>query len=1124
MSTRRGRIPPLSIADVYNIARKYYSFIVNDIVQVNEYSSIPQLTRQYRPRDISDSKACTTLSDTVGFVLDQNQIFDILMVNGTSHTVRVLESNVTTMRYLASQVAILAYCEASGYLQDTSVLVRDVNNAPTITYTTEKGNDYVVCWFKHTSLKTLKVAKPHSAEILFLVGQYIGTLNMCLDKMKSTRLHQQEYMNVRERTEQPVPAVFHSERAAKPLSTFDLQHADTIITAYMTAMVDESRRTVLDRFIGQFEMYVVPHCNRLPTSVVCSNTTDTNILVRTHRILDVLSDHKTCIGLVSLEGVIRTWRVSSICVAAAHAMIGKANPLAAAGHVIRGYHAVSALSDMEISVLFPLMCVRLCLNMCVQVLCSSPEHEEICPSAYQQATSKMEVDSTWALLKSLSLLSPELAHYRLRAACGLNPVCASASVVQWLSLHQGEFAPVLTALDKRVQSSTHVLNLSVGSSIFAGIRNSRDMAVALSTIIQDEMEDSREKVKAHIAVGVGRYNEARLIYTGEHFVHPTDELPERRTVHLGMDLFPSEKCPSANTNMDVYAPLDGIVHSCKLNYSNHMNDSSQDMGPTIILQHTITCTNAKPLIFYTLYGHLSSESVHGVHVGEVISRGEKFGTIGRCRMNTTILPPHLHFQIIINMLGTKGGFWGVCAPSERSLWLSLCPDPNLILNIHPSSFPRTEEHKYNLLESRRKHLSSNLSVSYSEPLHIVRALEQFLYDIDGYSYLDVVNNVCHVGHCHPHVVKVAARQMGVLNTNTRYVYEHLTKYAEKLTATMPDPLNVCFFVNSGSEANDLALRLARAHTTKHDIICLDIGYHGNLTSLIDISPYKHDGPGGKGPAPSTHVAIMPDPYRGKYTGTGRHTGEKYAHHVETIVHELEAKGVGVAAFIAESVLGCGGQIVLPEGYLASAYKHVRKYGGVCIADEVQVGFGRMGETFWGFQTQGVIPDIVTMGKPIGNGHPLGAVVTTAAIAKSFANGMEYFNTFGGNPVSCAIGLAVLEVIEKEKLQAHAYKVGNRLMNGLRALMEKHILIGDVRGIGLFVGVELVLNRVTKAPAGEHATYVANRMRGHGILISTDGPDHNVLKIKPPMVFGEADADRLLKVLNSVLEEDAIQVE
>jgi 4-aminobutyrate aminotransferase-like enzyme len=265
---------------------------------------------------------------------------------------------------------------------------------------------------------------------------------------------------------------------------------------------------------------------------------------------------------------------------------------------------------------------------------------------------------------------------------------------------------------------------------------------------------------------------------------------------------------------------------------------------------------------------------------------------------------------------------------------------------------------------------------------------------------------------------------------------------------------------------------------------------------------------------------MPDVYRGKYKRNDPQAGEQYALYVEEAIQEIQKNHSNLAGFICESLLGCGGQIVLPESYLKEAYQYVRNAGGVCIADEVQVGFGRVGTHFWGFEAQGVVPDIVTMGKPMGNGHPLAAVVTTPEIAASFNNGMEYFNTFGGNPVSCAIGLAVLDVIAEEDLQENALQVGTHLMDGISTLMEKHALIGDVRGLGLFVGIELVLDHETLDPAPEQASYIANRMRERGILLSTDGPFHNVLKIKPPMVFTEENADFLVAVMDEILGEDA----
>ena len=306
------------------------------------------------------------------------------------------------------------------------------------------------------------------------------------------------------------------------------------------------------------------------------------------------------------------------------------------------------------------------------------------------------------------------------------------------------------------------------------------------------------------------------------------------------------------------------------------------------------------------------------------------------------------------------------------------------------------------LARRQNLLGGNLSVAYKDPVKVVRGEMQYLYDDEGRRYLDAYNNVVHVGHCHPRVVEAATKQLAKLNTNTRYLHDLINDYAQRLTSTLPESLSVCFFVNSGSEANELALRLARAYTDQKDLIVLEHAYHGNTTTLIDISPYKHDGPGGQGPPGWVHKVPLPDPYRGSYRG--EKTGERYAEHVNDVIGKLP----GLCGFIAESLPSVAGQIVLPDRYLEKVYSSVRAAGGVCIADEVQTGYGRIGTHFWGFERYCVVPDIVVLGKPIGNRHPIGAVITTPAIADSFNNGMEFFSTFGGNTVSCAIGLTVLD--------------------------------------------------------------------------------------------------------------------
>ncbi len=423
-----------------------------------------------------------------------------------------------------------------------------------------------------------------------------------------------------------------------------------------------------------------------------------------------------------------------------------------------------------------------------------------------------------------------------------------------------------------------------------------------------------------------------------------------------------------------------------------------------------------------------------------------------------------------------------------------------------------------LLAARRRLLGPSLSVSYRTPLHIVRGEGAYLYDAEGRAYLDCVNNVAHVGHAHPRVVEAGVAQMRVLNTNTRYLHELVVRYAERLTALLPDHLEVCWFVNSGSEANELALRLARAATGRPDVATVDVAYHGNTQRLIEVSPYKFAGPGGAGKRDDVQVVPLPDPYRGAHRGTDTQVADAYLAEARSVLEASATAGHRAGALIAEAIPSVAGQVVPPAGWLAGLFDAARAVGTVPIADEVQVGFGRVGVDTWGFAAQGALPDIVTMGKPIGNGHPLGAVVTTRPIADAFANGMEYFNTFGGNPVSSAIGLAVLDVVEEEGLREHARVTGERLIVGLRELAARHEAIGDVRGMGLFIGIDLVRDRGTRDPDPDLARTLADVAAERGVLLSTDGPFHNVMKIKPPLVFSAADADRLVETVDAILGE------
>jgi 4-aminobutyrate aminotransferase-like enzyme/Ser/Thr protein kinase RdoA (MazF antagonist) len=419
-----------------------------------------------------------------------------------------------------------------------------------------------------------------------------------------------------------------------------------------------------------------------------------------------------------------------------------------------------------------------------------------------------------------------------------------------------------------------------------------------------------------------------------------------------------------------------------------------------------------------------------------------------------------------------------------------------------------------LLQRRRQSLADGEGLSYDRPLYLVRGQGVWLYDVAGRAYLDCYNNVPHVGHCHPLVVEAIARQAALLNTNTRYLYDAIVEYSERITATLPDGLDVCVFVSSGSEANDLAWRMARACSEHSGALVMERAYHGVTEAVYDLSPY--DVPERR--ALAAHVATLAPPYayRGEWGEEVSDRGARYAGYVEAALQALASRGHAPAAFIMDSILSSNGIIAPPPGYLQGVYERVRAAGGLCVADEVQSGFGRMGEHMWGFEIDGVVPDIVTFGKPIGNGHPLGLVVTTHDIAERFAGVSSFFSTTGGNPVSCRAALAVLEVMEREGLQENARRLGIIMADGIRALANKHTLIGDVRGAGLFLGVELVRDRRTKEPADTETSLVINGLREMGVLIGREGHYDNVLKIRPPIVINDLQVELFLKTLDEVM--------
>jgi 4-aminobutyrate aminotransferase-like enzyme/Ser/Thr protein kinase RdoA (MazF antagonist) len=906
--------------------------------------------------------------------------------------------------------------------------------------------------FDYLPGRPLASVRPRRDELLRNVGRFIGRLDGALQG-------------------------FSHQAQARPLK-WRVENARAVLTDGIDLVEGSEKRDLLPFFLSLFETEVEARLETLPRGVIHNDANDYNLLV---------ADDEEISGILDFGDMVDGPVVSEVATAAAYAMLEERDPLRAARLVVSGYHEERPLGEEELAVLFPLIAMRLAMSVSISArqFRDEPDKEYL----------RVSEAGAWRLLSWIRQQPERLGHYAFRDACDLPPHPRASAVVAFLDERASSVASVLPW--KLTGERLHFFDLGVDSMELGGL----DVLETTERFTRHLFERmGREGAR----VGVGRYDEARPIYTSEGFQPRPGDPPEPRTVHLGIDLF-------VEAGTEVRAPLPAKIHSFAF------NDAPLDYGPTIVLEHETGDGDR----FFTLYGHLSLDSLEDLERGKPVKAGELIAHVGNYPANGN-WPPHLHFQIVVDLLGKQGDYPGVAAPSARSMWLGLSPDPSRILGLPAEArAPRVATER--VRANRTEHLSGALSLSYHEPLHIVRGSGSFLYDAEGRAYLDMVNNVCHVGHCHPRVVRALSEQAAVLNTNTRYLHRNVVDYAARLAALLPSHLEVLFFVNSGSEANDLALRLARTHTGRKNTLVFDGAYHGNLTSLIEVSPYKFDGPGGQGAPPHVHKLDMPDPYRGMHRGSGPEVAERYLADAKRILDALAAEGRPVGALIAEAILSCGGQILPPAGYLASLFRLVRESGGVAIADEVQVGFGRVGSHFWAFESEEAAPDIVTMGKPIGNGHPLGAVATTRAIARSFQTGMEYFNTFGGNPVSCAVGLAVLDVLESEKLQENARIQGNYLLEGLRALAVHRPIVGDVRGHGLFLGFEMVTDRESLAPAAEEASRLANRMKEERILVSTDGPLHNVIKLKPPLVLSRASADRFLETLGRVLGEESFRL-
>jgi 4-aminobutyrate aminotransferase-like enzyme/Ser/Thr protein kinase RdoA (MazF antagonist) len=492
--------------------------------------------------------------------------------------------------------------------------------------------------------------------------------------------------------------------------------------------------------------------------------------------------------------------------------------------------------------------------------------------------------------------------------------------------------------------------------------------------------------------------------------------------------------------------------------------------------------------------------------GDLLRSGEVLGQVGP--------PGILHVQVVAEP--------GLDSPARTTgslaaAWLALCPDPSRLLGptrvsaVHDPALQPAEH----LLRRRDAVVAAVQEHYFRTPPRIERGWRHHLYDVGGRAYVDMVNNVAVLGHSHPGVADAAARQYRLLNTNSRFLYEAMVRLAERVVALLPEPLDSVFFVNSGSEAVDLALRLVRTATGRRDVVALRGGYHGWTTATDEVSTSLQDNPHAPGTRPPwVHLAAMPNTYRGEHRGPD--AADRYADDVRARLAEMAEQGRGPAAFLAEPLSGNAGGVELPPGYLAQVYAAVRSAGGLCIADEVQVGYGRLGTGFWGFAEHGVVPDVVTMAKAAGNGHPLGFVVTRREVAEAFGSQGSFFSSVGGSPVSSVVGLAVLDALERDGLQHNAALVGAHLSDRLRTLADRHPMIGTIHGHGLYQGVELVRDPETREPATHEAVAVCERLLDLGVLSQPAGDHSNVLKVKPPLCLTRRSADLFVDALDDTL--------
>ena len=971
--------------------------------------------------------------------------FKVESIEGDHYTLKVMhpecDSGLVDMQ-----------CKALSYIQErqpgihTPAVIKSLDGNLFETIQDDAGKNRVVWVLEYLSGILYADFSPKSISLTHNLGTKAATLNLALAQFDHPSLHRKCRWNLTQ---------------------------SKWITGHLDVINHPERKTIIQSIIDEFTC-ISNTLLQLPLIAIHNDLNDHNLLI----------DPSTT-GRAELSGVIDFGdmcvapAICELAIAGAYVVLAHPDPENALASLVAGYHTVVPVSETEIDLLIPLLRMRLA----VSVVSSSLLMRDRPNDPYVVVSQA----PAWRYLENTAINS-NLLTCRLRACCGLPVTTSATDVRNFLDSNRGQFSSII----KQRLATAKMIPLSAENSSIP--TNPFNLSASEATGLD----------KTKVGIQLGYYNEPRLLYTDTAFYQGPWKASDRRSVHLGVDVF-------APAGTLIHTPLEASVHSIDNRNGN------LDYGGMVVLRHN----PSEGCEFYTLYGHLQPDVCDALRIGQKLTAGEAFCKLGDTTVNGG-WSAHLHFQLALTLDGIESDWPGVGNPDELYFLHAVFPNPAALLNLPDKKIAFDPINNDAVLADRQKFFASNLKLSYRDPVLFVRGWKQHLFDQWGRAYLDAYNNVPHVGHAHPRIQALVSEQLRRLNTNTRYLHPAQTAFADSIVAKMPAALKVCFFVNSGTEANELALRLARAHTGGKDIITPDHGYHGNTTGAIAISAYKFNAPGGDGQLDWVHLVDLPDDYRGQFKRDDADRAKKYANQIDECLSTISDRASRLAGFIAETFPSVGGQIIPPPGYLKSVYQKVRAAGGICIADEVQTGLGRLGDFYFGFEQQGVIPDIVVLGKPIGNGHPLGVVVTSQAIARSFSTGPEFFSTFGGSTLSCMIGKEVLDIVEQEQLQQNACAMGDLLLQGLRELQQQHSCIGDVRGSGLFIGVELVANS-TLRPAANLANYVVNRMREHRILIGIEGVYENVLKIRPPLTIESDDVEMIITTLGEILGESAARL-